>query len=364
MKERDFYKKVMERSFEPDFDKLSETILSTPEDNAAAEKNAEPSRSRVRFSFVSVAAACLAGILGVGIMMGLNALNRSDMTVDSLSERADDISAVSAPQTEAPADSDESSQEDVADEPYIYYNDEYYHSPSYSRNHFYLSEGKKPPIPAGSEFLGLVTYNSLANGKKNIKLETNCCSVGSAAFYFEPEKAIYVWEQKEQLWGDLYIFSLYDYNEYRRIEKTGIIAYAQQANGETYTLYDAIEAEVVEIAEEESTDVEPIITLEINRRTLKTPNDPRIPDIITAQFSNLAPAYANELKENEVCSARQLHVGDTIWIDMSSDYASYKRPNLRNSFLLYEYENEYRSMTLSYVFMGELDKYPAVSTPQ
>ena len=65
MKESEFYKKVLERSFEPDFDDLSARII------ASAGEPAEPPAKKVRLRTGFIVAACFAAMLAIGVVIGL-----------------------------------------------------------------------------------------------------------------------------------------------------------------------------------------------------------------------------------------------------------------------------------------------------
>ncbi|MBR6100876.1 MAG: hypothetical protein IKP95_00435 [Ruminococcus sp.] len=364
MKESEFYKKVLERSFEPDFDDLSARII------ASAGEPAEPPAKKVRLRTGFIVAACFAAMLAIGVVIGLNAVRvLPDTGDDSLPDKAYDITASSADSSSADSSkpvSDSSSQETTVvpdGKMFIVYHGVHYLYYA-NQEHIYLNESDDYiPIPDGYDFLGLITSlitDPWATSKIAPRLSTNIPGVlkGSAVFYNEEKDAFCVWIQTASSWGDLKFLSStpveeadfavrYEPTYGVEATDTGHSIYeadldVKEKNAIRYAVYDGIRTTVKQINQDGT------LLLTLDRSTLKDPGDKRFPDEMTFMFTGSTEEEAAGYNEYTLYKPEQVNVGDVLWIQVTAYFDS------SNIYLIKDSEGTFSRIETRYLLKYDL----------
>ncbi len=267
MKERDFYKEVMRRGFEPDFDELSERIQG-----GGSPQSGTDARVRSR-SFAAVAAAA---VIGAGLA-GVLALTTSRYrTAESEPPSADEVAVSAADST------DESSVSTVHNEPrpYICYNDEIIYDDNdwgFDENGMYMGYNMYRGVVIeeldsffkDKKFLGVVTENTYDTGKITGKrLETNAFPVGTPVFRSKSRKLFYFWVQKDSVTADIYEFG--NAEEFG-VKPLGNVFYIDDINKQA----ELVRGKVLEVDQSRN-----CCTVGIERESLYDPNDDRLKGLL------------------------------------------------------------------------------------
>ena len=208
MKEKDFYKEVMRRGFEPDFNKLSGKIQSEvgqPE---------EAARVKPR-SLWAVAAAAVIGI-GLAGVIALKASNLRAHTEPLTSVKAE-LAADSSQESASVTNESEPGTSNTDDRLYLYYNGKKVFFEYETDNIFDEDGNYKGTILYREEiiddiedsfydsvrFLGLTTEPSEENGETHKRLETNAVPAGTPVFRERNRNSYYFWLQKSSATVDI-----------------------------------------------------------------------------------------------------------------------------------------------------------------
>ncbi len=315
MKEKEFFKEVMKRGFEPDLESLSDKILARS-DNKKPEPPAVGRKAIPGF----IAGAAAAAVVAAGLLIGFRSFGKFGTDSSGSTGRSAEDIAPSAVTTTSPESSD--SAADLpgerfvpSEKPYIYLNG--YHSYEYlDKLHIPLTgENDAPPIPELFEFVGVVTENvsreeSYRSASKH-RLQSNDFPVGASVFYNKYNGMFIGWTQQLSSYGWMYITD----NETDFVRMYGKEATdtgrSVESGGYRRCLYEAVRLTVSEIVSEEE------FTAVIDRTTLLDTYDQNIPETVTV---SMIPAGLNgiELPEGVTVSVKDLSPGQQVWLPIHS----------------------------------------------
>lgn len=283
MKERELYKEVMKRGFEPDFEGIAARITS--EASAGKKRGA-----RLKAKWTGAAAAVFAAAIGLAVAAALMTSHFHKFPPHTDPEESVAASSSRTEDTDPDSDTQPKGPLYKPDEPaYIclggnkYYTDESFYDDDNMYNNYYsgfhgsgrdVLTGGAPlsSILAGKEFIGVVKiYDSSPEEFSGKQLETNLFPVGSAVFKDKDCDLFYVYVQNTPATASIYEFGIRTPFQQRPLGKTIFL----EDTGEE--VQDVLGGTVRshEIIENTDGPDEETMTIELDRNTLYDPADTR-----------------------------------------------------------------------------------------
>ncbi|MBQ7187730.1 MAG: hypothetical protein IJR91_08890 [Ruminococcus sp.] len=274
MKERELYKEVMKRGFEPDFDNIASRITET-----ASER---PSVARLKPKWTGAAAAVFAAAIGLGVAAALMTSHFHKAELGTAPEDSISASQYGEDTSQGPLCKPDKPAFIVFGNK-VYYNDEDHFDENNKYNKYIEGKfGSGKDVPTGSpeitsflsskQFLGVVKkYDGPGEENTGEQLETNLFPVGSAVFKEKDCDILYVYVQNTTASASVYEFGIRTPFQQRPLGKTIFLEdtgeEVQDVLGGTVRSHEFIENP--DGPDEEN------MTIELDRNTLYDPTDTR-----------------------------------------------------------------------------------------